>query len=309
MAFVLDLIFGDPPFRLHPVRIIGTFIKYVENIVYPMRFSELLKGIFLLTVTALPAFFVPYFILRLLSPYPMLYHAANIIIIYFCLSLKDLRDETIRVYQSLKDNNIETARDRLAMIVGRDTENMDEKEIVRAAVETVAENIVDGFISPLFYIFLFGAPGGLAFKAVSTLDSMVGYKNKRYMYFGRPSAIADDILNFIPARLSLLLIPVASLFVGMNSMRAFRIGMRDRLKNPSPNSGHGEACFAGAMDVQLGGLNYYAGTPSMKPIIGDKGHELQGRYIIKAVNLAYATGVVTLIIFCGVSYLYAGTWW
>lgn len=308
LAVVLDLIIGDPPFKLHPVRIMGRYIRFVEELVYPMGFSDLFKGFLLLGATLIPAFFIPYIILMILSPYPIPYHIFNTVIMYFCLSLRDLRDESIRVYKALKDDNLNDARYLVSMIVGRDTGGMDRKEIVRAAVETVAENIVDGFISPLFYMFLLGAPGGLAFKAVSTLDSMVGYKNERYNYFGRPSAIADDILNFIPARLSLLIIPIASLFVGMDCKAALRIGIRDRLKNPSPNSGHGEACFAGAMGIQLGGVNYYSGVPSFKPIIGDKRRELNDSDIVKATRLAYAAGIAALTIFCGVIFLYGNTW-
>ncbi|TZE80902.1 adenosylcobinamide-phosphate synthase CbiB [Calorimonas adulescens] len=309
IAFVLDFILGDPAFLLHPVRLIGRLINVVEGVLYPVKLPKRLTGLVLLAVTAFTAWIIPYSILKVLSPYRLLYHIVDILMIFFCLSLRDLGNEAMRVYHSLMDNDVVMARKNLSMIVGRDTDCLNENEIIRAAVETVAENIVDGFISPLFYIILFGAPAGLAFKAVSTLDSMVGYKNERYMDFGWASARTDDLLNFLPARLSLFLIPTAALFIGMDFNKSLSVGMRDRLKNPSPNSGHGEACFAGAMGIKLGGLNYYNGVPSKKPIIGGKRQELEREDIRNAVHLAYATGFVTMIIFCGVRYLYAGAWW
>jgi adenosylcobinamide-phosphate synthase len=178
------------------------------------------------------------------------------------------------VYRELKKGDIVMARQRLSRIVGRDTAHLSEREIVRATVETVSENAVDGIISPLVYAALGGAPLALAFKAVSTLDSMIGYKNEKHLELGWLSARLDDVMNFIPARLCLILVPLASLVVPFGRAGAsFKAGLRDGRNSPSPNSGFPEACFAGSLGVQLGGQCSYEGTLSSKPLIGDKDRE------------------------------------
>ena len=183
----------------------------------------------------------------------------------------------------------------LSRIVGRDTERLDEAEIVRATVETIAENVVDGITAPLFFAFLGGAPAALAYKAASTLDSMVGYKNETYRNFGWASARLDDALNFIPARLTGVLIPLAATFCGCNVRNGWRIFWRDRKKHPSPNSAHAEAAFAGALNVRLGGTSAYGGVPSHKEYLGDANRPLAPDAIKQAQRLMFATSVIFLI--------------
>ncbi len=201
------------------------------------------------------------------------------------------------------------ARQRLSRIVGRDTAQLSEREIVRATVETVSENTVDGIISPLLYAALGGAPLALAFKAVSTLDSMIGYKNEKYRELGWFSARLDDVLNFIPARLCLILVPLASLVLPFGrSGAAFKTGMRDGRNSPSPNSGFPEACFAGSLGIQLGGQCSYEGLLSCKPLIGDKDRELDIYDIQRAVSLMWVVSALSLILFTGIFSMITIVW-
>lgn len=216
--------------------------------------------------------------------------------IYTTLSTKSLGKEAISVYQSLRVGNIKEARRKLSLIVGRDTQTLNQDEIIRATVETVAENSVDGTISPLFYATLGGAPLALAYKAINTLDSMVGYKNKRYIYFGWFSAKLDDAANYIPARLTILLIPLASFISRKKPLNALRTILRDGRKSPSPNAGLPEAGFAGALGIQLGGAISYQGKRYYKPLIGEKLREKEQEDILRAVRLMYVLSLVTLML-------------
>ena len=214
---------------------------------------------------------------------------AGFIIIYTALSIKDLGVESLAVFNALKKGDMDRARMFLSKIVGRDTANLDEREIIRATVETIAENIVDGIISPLFYAFLGGASLVMTYKAINTLDSMVGYKNKRYINFGWAAAKIDDITNFIPARLSIIFLVLASWISGYNPINTWNITMRDGRKNPSPNSGLPEAAVAGALGVRLGGLNYYNSIATEKPYIGNNINQLNKSHIKETVKIAYIT--------------------
>jgi adenosylcobinamide-phosphate synthase len=180
--------------------------------------------------------------------------------------------------------------------VGRDTNTLEHQDVIRATVETVAENIVDGVISPLFYAFIGGAPLALAYKAVNTLDSMVGYKNERYMDFGWASAKIDTSANFIPARLSVLFVPLASLIMGKDASNSWSMAIRDGKKNPSLNSGIPEAAIAGALGIQLGGLNYYDSKPVLKPHIGDNVNALETRHIKDSIKISYVSSGLFLIV-------------
>jgi adenosylcobinamide-phosphate synthase len=217
------------------------------------------------------------------------------ILIYTTLSIKDLKDESMSVVRALSRSDIKMARKKLSLIVGRDTENLNEKEIIRAAVETVAENTVDGIISPLFYAFLGGAPLALAYKAINTMDSMVGYNNVQYRDFGWASAKLDDLANFIPARVSALLLPIASFLTGKSGSNCWRIIWRDRKKNPSPNSGIPEAAIAGALNIQLGGVNLYNSVVSLKPFIGNDINPLETDHIKQSVKISYVCSLLMLI--------------
>lgn len=303
-AFVLDLLFGDPEYPYHPIRLIGGLIARLEKPFRRISGRQMLNG----ALFALFIILFSYFAVVLLlsgaawidrripwAPVPVFRSLVSIYILYSCISLKDLKDKAMEIKHALDREGVESARQKLSMIVGRDTAHLDEKETVRATVETAAENIVDGILSPLFFAFIGGAPMMLAYKAANTLDSMVGYKNEKYIYFGRVSARIDDVLNFIPARLSALFIPLASLITGKNGFRAFKTTLKDGQKHTSPNAGIPEAAIAGALGVQLGGVNYYFGEKSVKPHIGQPIHALNRDHITQTIVIAYGASVLFLL--------------
>jgi adenosylcobinamide-phosphate synthase len=296
IAFIIDLLIGDPEYPFHPVRLIGKGIARLENAFRKIAANQKMNGFLFFVCIVSGTFAIVYalvFISGKLDGLTGLNVAKTLVVVYFIYSglcMRDLRDKAMEIERLLEEGNIRGARERLAFIVGRDTEHLDEKEIVRATVETVAENITDGIISPLFYALLGGAPLMMAYKAVSTLDSMVGYKNERYLDFGFASAKADDIANFIPARISACVIPVVALFTGGDAFRSLRTAIRDGGKNPSPNSGVSEAAVAGALGVRLGGTSCYNGERSDKPVIGDAVTELRNGHIHRSVTIAYGAG-------------------
>lgn len=255
----LDLAFGDPAWLPHPVRGIGWLALRAERFWrgtgLPLRVAGLC---FWFSVVAISGFAV-----WLTLPW------ANVYWIYSLLACRDLDVEAGCVIQALERNDVPHARRMLSRIVGRDTAQLDEPEILRATIETVAENLGDGVIAPLFYLAIAGPVGMAVYKAVNTLDSMVGHRNSRYAEFGWAPARIDDVANFIPARLSACLIWLAALIPGFYPARAFRMTLRDGGSQPSPNSGYPEAAAAGALGVRLGGTNYYNGIPSRKPTLGD----------------------------------------
>ena len=222
---------------------------------------------------------------------------------YQILATKSLKVESDRVYIALKDKGLEAGRKAVSMIVGRDTQNLTEEGVTKAAVETVAENTSDGVIAPLFYMFFFGAAGGFIYKAVNTMDSMIGYKNDKYLYFGRCAARLDDVANYIPARISGWLMALSTVFVGMDTKNAVKIYRRDRRNHASPNSAQTEAAMAGALDVQLAGNAYYFGKLYEKPTIGDPIRPVEIEDIPRANKLLYATCIVGAILFFGLSVL------
>lgn len=295
-AYVLDLIFGDPRWFPHPVKIIGSFIKQLEILLYKYK-TKKLSGSILVIIVISTSFLITWLLIKTCSTINIyLGVALQIMFIYTTLSIKDLKLETMQVYYTLKQDNIDSARKNLAMIVGRDTKNLDRREIIRATVETIAENTVDGIISPLFYAFIGGAPLAVAYKAVNTLDSTIGYKTEKYIDFGFAASRLDDIANFIPARISILLLPIACLLAGKNAKKCLQIILRDRNRNPSPNSGIPEAAIAGALGVQLGGLNSYNSVAVMKPFLGDNINPLEKKHIKEAIKIAYICSALTLIL-------------
>ncbi len=294
LAYILDLVFGDPPWLPHPVRGIGWLAKRLEKPLRQAVKGQRLAGLVFAVVVIGTAWGAAFIITQQIG------FAASVFFIYTSLAIKDLRLEAMRVYRAIEKTDIDLARRDLSMIVGRDTASLDEKEIVRAVVETVSENIVDGIISPLFYAFLGGAPLALAYKAVNTLDSMVGYKNERYMNFGWASAKLDDIANFIPARISAVILPLAAWLAGLDGAASFRMALRDGLKNPSPNSGIPEAAMAGALGVRLGGMNFYNSAAAAKPLIGEDKNVLTLAHIKESIKIAYISSglfVITGIFF------------
>ena len=305
-GYALDLIIGDPYSFPHPVRYIGKLISIVEKQIRKITSSDKglkIAGFFLWFIVVVTTFGITTLILQLFKFNKVIYFIVNTILIYTTLATKCLKDESVKIYKVLKTGDLEKSRIQLSYIVGRDTTNLNEKEIVRATVETVAENTVDGIIAPLFYGFIGGAPLAMAYKAVNTLDSTVGYKNDKYYYLGFASAKIDDIANYIPARLGVVLLSLGSLFAGFNFKNALKIGIRDRKNHKSPNCAFSEGAVAGALGIQLGGTNVYFGKEVYKPTIGDKTREIEIEDIVRTNKIMYSSSIISIIIFTVAYYL------
>lgn len=305
-GYALDLIIGDPYSFPHPVRFIGKLISFVEKQIRKVTSSNKglkISGFILWFIVVSVTMFTTYTILSLFEFNKIAYFIVNTVLIYTTLATKCLKDESVKIYNVLKTGDIEKSRIQLSYIVGRDTTNLSEKEIVRATVETVAENTVDGIIAPLFYGFIGGAPLAMAYKAINTLDSTVGYKNDKYYYLGYASAKIDDIANYIPARLGLIMLSIGSLFAGFNFKNSLKIGIRDRKNHKSPNCAFPEGAVAGALGIQLGGTNIYFGKEVYKPTIGDKKREIEIEDIVRTNKIMYSSSIISIIIFTVFYYL------
>ena len=305
-GYALDLIIGDPYSFPHPVRYIGKLISIVEKQIRKITSSDKglkIAGFFLWFIVVGATFGITTLVLQLFKFNKLAYFIVNTILIYTTLATKCLKDESVKIYKVLKTGDLDKSRIQLSYIVGRDTTNLNEKEIVRATVETVAENTVDGIIAPLFYGFIGGAPLAMAYKAVNTLDSTVGYKNDKYYYLGFASAKIDDIANYIPARLGVVLLSLGSLFAGFNFKNALKIGIRDRKNHKSPNCAFSEGAVAGALGIQLGGTNVYFGKEVYKPTIGDKTREIEIEDIVRTNKIMYSSSIISIIIFTVAYYL------
>ncbi len=298
IAFMMDLMIGDPVYSFHPARLIGKIIAQGEGVLRKHFKNEKFAGMILGFGLPIFIFLMTSMISFLLGRIHFLLAAAfNIFIIYSCLSIKDLKKEGMRVYHDLKQDNIENARKSVARIVGRNTSNLNEKEIARAAIETIAESLVDGIIAPLFYAALGGAPLALAYKSVNTLDSMVGHMSPRYRNFGFISAKQDDVFNWIPARLSYIIISFVSVFGKYNILQAVKIGWKDGVTANYGNSAIPEATFAGALEIQLGGKNMYQNRIVKKPYLGNPGRELNSEIILESLHLMIISAW-GMLIFC-----------
>lgn len=302
IGYILDLILGDPYSFPHIIKLIGNLISKTEKSLrglFPKsNTGEFIEGIILVVIVTIIPTITVISVLKLceyFSIYLRLFVEA--IICYQLLATKSLKKESMKVYYSLKNNDIKDARSNVAMIVGRDTGNLTEEGVTKAAVETIAENTSDGVIAPMLYMMLGGAAFGVFYKAVNTMDSMVGYKNDKYMYFGRVAAKVDDVLNYIPARISAYLMIVASFFARLNWKNAYKIYKRDRYNHSSPNSAHTEAVCAGALQVQLAGDAYYFGKLYKKKTIGDKIKNIEFEDIKRANLLLYITSAIGIILF------------
>ncbi|WMJ75771.1 MULTISPECIES: adenosylcobinamide-phosphate synthase CbiB [unclassified Sedimentibacter] len=298
IGYVLDLIIGDPQGWFHPIRLIGNMICFVEDKLRKCcknSKEETAAGAILWFSVVFTSFVIPYVILYFASKVSfMLALIIEGLMCYYILATKSLKDESMKVYKSLKRNDLAEARNYLSFIVGRDVEKLNEVSVAKAAVETVAENASDGVIAPMLYIMIGGAPLGFMYKAVNTLDSMVGYKNEKYINIGRVSAIADDVANFIPSRISALIMIAVAFITGMDYKNALRIYLRDRYNHKSPNSAHTESVCAGALDIMLGGDSYYGGALVSKPTIGDDIRKIEIEDIKRANRLMYAASMLTL---------------
>ncbi|WP_419742169.1 adenosylcobinamide-phosphate synthase CbiB [Paraclostridium dentum] len=306
IAYLLDLVIGDPYSFPHPVRFIGNLIRFTEGkirIIFKSKKQLKIGGFLLWATTVGFTALVTNLILNLLCINNIFYVIIASIILYTTLSTKCLADEAKKIYKVLKTGDIEKSRKQLSYIVGRDTTSLNENEIIRATVETVAENTVDGIISPMMYGFIGGPVLAMAYKAINTLDSMVGYKNEKYGDIGFASAKIDDIANFIPARITPFFMMIASFMLGFNSKKSIKIAMRDRKNHKSPNCAYAEGSVAGALEVQLGGTNMYFGEKVYKPTIGDKDRELEAEDILRTNKIMYLTSFIALVIFSIITYI------
>ena len=303
-GYVLDLIFGDPRQIYHPIRIIGNLIAVLEKgirKVFPKTSrGELAGGTVLAVLVVLICTAVPAALLGLAAwIHPVVYWLLASFWCWQILATKSLKTESMKVYAPLKEGDLPAARRAVAMIVGRDTERLTEEGVAKAAVETVAENTSDGIVAPLIFLALGGPALGFFYKAVNTMDSMVGYKNERYLYFGRTAARLDDMLNFLPSRISAWLMILAAAILGMDGKNAKRIYLRDRKNHASPNSAQTEAVMAGALRVQLAGDAWYFGELYKKPTIGDPFRAVEPEDIVRANRLMYLTSALALAV-CGI---------
>lgn len=296
IGFLLDTVFGDPYNMPHPIRLIGNIISKLDKLLYRDDTSDrqkFIRGMILaLTVIVLSAV-CPLIILIIC--YRINIYAGVIVqgvMCYYLIAAKCLKTESMKVYSAIEKDDTEGARYAVSMIVGRDTDRLDRNGIIKAAVETVAENTSDGVTAPLFYMIIGGAVLGFVYKAVNTMDSMIGYKNDKYMYFGRFAAKLDDILNYIPARLTAVFMIIAAFISGDNGRNAFKIWRRDRRKHKSPNSAQTEAVCAGALEIQLAGDAYYFGKLLKKDTIGDDLRPIENEDIKRANVLMYVTSVL-----------------
>ncbi len=309
-GFFLDFIFGDPEWLYHPVRLIGKGISFGERQLRKLCSSNksgrelVAAGAVLWVCIAGISFLLSLGLLILAQKiHPVLRFVLETFWCYQIIAARCLCKESVKVYDRLKADDLPGARRAVSMIVGRDTENLSAEGVTKAAVETVAENTSDGVTAPLIYMLIGGAPLGFLYKAVNTMDSMLGYKNDKYLYFGRIPAKMDDVFNYIPSRVTALFMIVAAFFCGMDGKNAWRIYRRDRRKHASPNAAQTEAVCAGALRVRLAGDAVYFGKLYKKEFIGDNLRPIEPEDIKRTGRLMYVTAVLMLIVFGAVKYI------
>lgn len=305
LASLLDLLLGDPHVLYHPVQAMGALIQLLEHVLRRMfhirpekdadPWKKRITGFILaLLVPIISAGIAAALLSAAGKLHPFLAGLLSVWICYQMLAARSLYNESMKVYYALQQDKLEDARKAVSGIVGRDTAVLPKDGIIRAAVETVAENTSDGVIAPLFYMILCGPIGGVVYKAVNTMDSMIGYRNDRYWYFGTAAARLDDLFNFIPARLSGLLMVEASFLLRLDGKNAWKILLRDRKKHKSPNAAHTEAACAGALDIQLAGDAMYFGKLVHKPVLGEALREIEAEDIVRANRLMFMTAFLCL---------------
>jgi adenosylcobinamide-phosphate synthase len=282
----LDLLLGDPRWLPHPIRGIGLLISALERVLRKFYYEKaggcvLVCGVLFITIT------VAIVTLRVGGVVVAAYW------IFACLAVRSLDQESNKVIEALRKGDLGRARKLVGYLVGRDTKDLSEREVIRAVFETVAENMSDAIVAPLFYLAILGVPGMVAYKAVNTMDSMVGYKNDRYIRFGWAAARLDDAANYIPARITAGLIVLSAAVVRLEWRRAIQVVFRDARLQPSPNAGYPEAALAGALGVRLGGLNYYFGRPVEKPFLGDPVEDLEWTRFSQVRLLLYLVTAVS----------------
>ncbi|MFA5658800.1 MAG: adenosylcobinamide-phosphate synthase CbiB [Oscillospiraceae bacterium] len=296
-ALILDTVLGDPDFAFHPIRLIGKLISSLEKVLrtaFPKH--EKISGMLLVIAVLIISTAVPLYTLFLCYRTSLwLGIAAESMLCFFLIAAKSLKAESMRVHTALSRKKTEEARKALSMIVGRDTQLLDETGIIKATVETVAENTSDGVTAPILFILLGGAPAGFFYKAANTMDSMIGYKNEKYVNFGCFAAKLDDILNFIPSRLTAIFMILSAYILGYNGKNAYKIWRRDRFNHASPNAAQTEAACAGALDIMLAGDAYYFGKLYKKKTIGDSLRPVEYDDIRRSNRLMYCTFILILI--------------
>jgi adenosylcobinamide-phosphate synthase len=306
-AVILDSIIGDPRASWHPVVLIGKLIAGLEKVLlWPLQTPVVKKwaGLLLVTITLAASYGLAWLAMSVLTGFhPLAGLAGGVLLLSFTISPRSLAEAGQEIKDFLDAGDLTQARFKVSWIVGRDTAALDTAEVTRATVETVAENIVDGVIAPLFYAFLGGVPLAFLYRAVNTLDSMVGYKNEKYSDFGLVAARVDDVFNYIPARVTGLLLIAAAAILGLDFRGAVKYIRRDAAKHPSPNSGIGEAGVAGALGIRLGGLNHYGGVPSRRAHMGDSKNELEPVHISQTIKLMYVVTFLFVIIATGLAVL------
>lgn len=311
IGFALDMLFGDPNFKYHPVRLIGRLISFSEKIIRGIlpksKNGEITGGAILVIFICLFCSIIVYIVLRIfygLNLYLGL--IAESLLCWMLIAAKSLKTESMKVYNELKNGDISSARRAVSMIVGRDTDNLSFEGVTKAAIETVAENTSDGITAPIIYMLIGGAPLGFFYKAVNTMDSMIGYKNDKYIYFGKAAARLDDAANFLPSRITAVIMIAASGLTGLNIKNAVYIFRRDRLKHKSPNSAQTESVCAGALGIKLAGDAWYFGKLYKKDYIGDEINKIDVEQIKLANRLMYITACLTLTVFSIIKFIILG---
>ena len=296
IAYIIDMIVGDPPDWPHPVRWIGTMITFFEKR-WNKGNSKRWKGVAMLLFILLFVFSIALaFVLAGYWVHPFVGILVESIFISTTIAQKSLKAASLEVYQPLIEGDLAEARKKLSYIVGRDTESLDEGEIARGAIETVAENTSDGVTAPMFWALIGGAPLAIVYRAANTCDSMVGHKNARFKEFGWASARWDDVMNWIPSRLTGMFMLIGNRPGSMSYQKAWTILLRDAKKHPSPNSGWGEAAVAAILGIQLGGINFYKGIVSNRAKMGDSLQQIQAEQILKA-NVILTKTVLLFLLF------------
>ncbi|SDY24270.1 adenosylcobinamide-phosphate synthase CbiB [Tindallia californiensis] len=302
-AFLLDLLLGDPEDWPHPVRCIGKLITFLEGKLRSEKQRnskyEMVMG-FLLTIIVVCVTIISAWSLQRLfsSIHVSLGFVFSVYLAYTTIAVKSLTTSAMNVYEKLCSQDIEGARYYLSMIVGRDTECLDESDITKAVIETVAENFSDGVVAPILYLFVGGPLLALTYKAINTMDSMIGYKNEKYIFFGRFAAKLDDAANWVPARLSVFFLLIAIKIRGLEWRKSIKIMLRDRMNHSSPNAGYPESMIAGALEIQLGGDSYYFGKKISKPTIGDNETYVFRDMICKTTDVMRIASII-LAVFLG----------
>ncbi len=307
IAMVLDFILGDPSIPIHPVRLMGNLILKIENLLYNLKISKRVSGFFGVSISLFTVIILFFILNYLLGFIPFGKEVFSVLVFYFTIAIKDLAVHGLRIKKALDINDIPLARKRAGMILSRDTESLSSEKIIAGTIESMSENSSDSIIAPVFWGLILGPAGALVYRLINTMDAMWGYKNERFIDFGRTAAILDDIVNYIPARLTGILICLASGLIRFDSVKeaknqlitSWQIMIRDHGNTASPNAGYPEAAIAGALGLQLGGQASYFGKIIEKPVIGENKRDPEPQDITKSLKIIVFT-VILFIITAGI---------